>query len=72
MACRPIPVAFIALAPPPASRSPTLPCRRRSKSALDAATLLYAAARGGERLITHAAEAERLSARQTSAAGPKP
>ena len=42
------------------------------QSALDAATKLYAAARGGERLVVHAAEAERLSARQTQGARLKP
>ena len=42
------------------------------QSALDAATRLYAAARGGERLVTRAVEAERLSARQTQGAKLKP
>ncbi len=42
------------------------------QSALDAAGKLYAAARAGERLVVRAAEAERLSARQTQGARLKP
>jgi hypothetical protein len=45
---------------------------KAQQSGLDAATKLYAAARGGERLVTRAGEAERLSARQTQAAKLKP
>jgi len=42
------------------------------QSALEAAAKLYAAARAGERLVIRAAEAERLSARQTQGARLKP
>ena len=42
------------------------------QSALEAAAKLYAAARSGERLVVRAAEAERLSARQTQGARLKP
>jgi BID domain of Bartonella effector protein (Bep) len=42
------------------------------QGALDVATKLYAAARGGERLVIRAGEAERLSARQTQGARLKP
>jgi hypothetical protein len=45
---------------------------KAQQSALDGAAKLYAAARGGERLVTRAGEAERLSARQTQAAKLKP
>ena len=45
---------------------------KAQQSALDAATKLYAAARGGERLVTRAAEAERLSTRQTQGSRLKP
>ena len=45
---------------------------KAQQSALDAATKLYAAARAGERLVVRAAEAERLSARQTHGARLKP
>ena len=46
--------------------------QKAQQSALDDAVKLYAAARGGERLVTRAAEAERLSARQTRGARLKP
>jgi hypothetical protein len=45
---------------------------KAQQSALDAAAKLYAAARGGERLVIRAAEAERLAARQTQGARLKP
>ena len=45
---------------------------RAQQSGLDAAAKLYAAARGGEGLVTRAGEAERLSARQTQGARLKP
>ncbi len=45
---------------------------KAEQSALDAAAKLYAAARGGERLVVRAAEAERLSARQTQGSRLKP
>ncbi len=45
---------------------------KAQQSALDATAKLYAAARAGERLVIRAAEAERLSARQTQGARLKP
>ncbi|MGO9234138.1 MAG: BID domain-containing protein, partial [Methylocella sp.] len=45
---------------------------KAQQSALDGAAKLYAAARGGERLVIRAGEAERLSARQTPGARLKP
>jgi len=45
---------------------------KAEQSALDGAAKLYAAARGGERLVMRAGEAERLAARQTRGARLKP
>jgi hypothetical protein len=45
---------------------------KAQQSGLDAAAKLYAAARGGERLVIHAAEAERLATRQAQGAKLKP
>jgi len=45
---------------------------KAQQSALDDAAKLYAVARGGERLVVRAAEAERLSTRQTQGAKLKP
>jgi hypothetical protein len=45
---------------------------KAQQSGLDEAARLYAAARGGDRLVIRAGEAERLAARQTRAAKLKP
>ena len=45
---------------------------KAQQTALDGAAKLYAAARGGERLVIRAGEAERLAARQTRGAKLKP
>ena len=45
---------------------------KAQQGSLDDAVKLYAAARGGERLVTRAGEAERLAARQTQGAKLKP